>query len=208
MKWQQETLLYDRAHPRLVHMARLLRKLPGNRILDVGCSTGMLGRVLGPGYEYYGCDIADHADRQLLPGRFLQLDFNQSCDLTHFRGRGIELAHIGGVLEYLEKPAWLLESVRELLGDRGHLVLSIINFECGRYAPADGQHRGWIYRPSLAELRALLAGCGWQTLETVPFLGIDGFRDLVFAGARLTLGSQHAWVQGQTRQFLLTARAV
>ena len=204
---QQQALLDDRAHPRLVRMASLLRKLPGNRVLDVGCASGMLGRVLGPAYEYYGCDAKDHAARHLLPGRFLQVDFNDNYDLSHFRGRGIELAHLGGILEYLAAPARLLESLRELLGDRGHLVASIVNFRCERYAPADAHHPAWIYRPSLGQLRSLLAQCGWQMLEAVPFSGKDGLGDLLFAGARLTLGPEHAWVRRQTRQFLLTARA-
>jgi SAM-dependent methyltransferase len=207
VRWHQETKLYDRAHPRLVRMARQLRKLPGNRILDVGCSTGILGRVLGPGYEYYGCDITDHAEQQLPPGRFLQVDFNESCDLTYFRGRGIELAHLGGVLEYLKTPGRMLESLRELLGDRGHLVASIVNFHGDCYSAADAQPPGWIYRPSLAELRGLLAQSGWQTVEVVPILAKDALRDLLFAGACFALGTQHAWVRQQTRQFVLTARA-
>ena len=205
--WQQETLLYDRHHPRLARMARLIRELPGQRILDVGCSTGMLARLLGPGYEYYGCDIADHAARNLPPGHFLQIDFNGNCDLSPFHGRGIELAHLGGVLEYLEQPARLLKRLRELLGEGGHLVVSMINFDCDRYSQAQSHHPGWIYRPSLVELQGELARCGWLPLKTVPMLGKGGLRDLLFAAARHTLGPEHGWVRSQTRQFLLTARA-
>ncbi|HEY5315151.1 MAG TPA: methyltransferase domain-containing protein [Pirellulales bacterium] len=204
---QQDALLDDRPDARLARMARLIRTLPGKRILDVGCSNGLLARMLGSGYEYYGCDITDQAARNLLPGRFLQIDLNGDCDLSYFRGRSIELAHLGGVLEYLDRPGRPLESLRELLGSRGHLAVSVINFQCERGSRSRSHHSDWVYRPSLVELRGMLARSGWLAVKTVPLLGQGGLRDLLFAAARHTLGAEHGWVRGQTRQFLLTARA-
>src|SRR5438046_1055781 len=132
--WQQETTLYSRPHPRLRTMARLLRRLPQRRLLDVGCSTAALRDLLPASFVYHGCDIADHARTKLPPGRFAQVDFNKSVDLSAFAGRGIDVVHVGGVLEYLERPGDLLRALHDLVPAGSPLVVSIINFESRRYA--------------------------------------------------------------------------
>ena len=131
--WQQETKLYQRPHPRLVEMARLIRSLPHRRILDIGCSTGTLGTLLPADFDYYGCDVADHAEAVLAAGRFRQIDFNQAADLSFFEGRGLGLISIGGVLEYLQRPQDLLFAARGVVAPGAHLVVSIINFESQKF---------------------------------------------------------------------------
>lgn len=203
-RWKQPI---EHPHPRLEIMARMIRGLPGKRVLDVGCAGGMLGMMLGPGYDYYGCDRADHADRRLLPGRFLQIDLNASSDLSYFRGRGIDLAHLG-MVECLEQPAEVLQSLRELLGSGSHLAVSLVNFRGDRLPRPGPRQPAFVHRPSLVELRSTLARSGWTTIKTVPILGEGVLRELAFAGARLALGADHPWIAGMTRHYLLAARAV
>src|SRR4051794_13196004 len=102
--WHEETKKYNRPHPRLRQMARLLRRQPQRRLLDVGCSTAVLQNLLPPLFVYFGCDIAEHAGTILPSGHFLQVDFNRDSSLSAFDGAGIDVIHVGGVLEYLERP--------------------------------------------------------------------------------------------------------
>ena len=73
--WQRETMRYAAPHARLELCASLLRRMPQRRLLDVGCSTAALKGVLPGNYDYYGCDVTNHA-RAVLKERFLQLDRN------------------------------------------------------------------------------------------------------------------------------------
>ena len=86
-------------------------------MLDIGCSTAALRRLLPRDCDYYGCDVAPHAAGALAVDHFRQLDFNRSCDLAAFAGRGIDAIHLGGVLEYLARPAELLRSARRQASD-------------------------------------------------------------------------------------------
>jgi SAM-dependent methyltransferase len=203
--WQQETTLYDRPHPRLVRMARLLTELPQRRLLDVGCSTAAMRRLLPRDFEYYGCDIADHARASLGADRFRQIDLNESCDLSPFAGRQIDLVHIGGVLEYLDRPCELLSAVRELVGRGGRLVLSMINFEGRRFSDPSSHHRGWVFRPRLEELRSMLHDQGWQVERQLAFLGRGALRERLLGVATACLGVDHRWVRRRARQFILVA---
>lgn len=205
--WQQETRVYDRPHPRLVTMARILAALPERTLLDVGCSTAALRRCLPRGFDYYGCDVTDHALGVLGPERFRQLDFNQSCDLSFFASRGIDVACIGGVLEYLERPRELLEALRGLLPTGGALVLSLINFEALKYADRKAHHPGWIFHPTLDAGRALLAGTGWQIVREEPFVALSGIRGQLVTPWAAWCGVDHPWTRRHSRQFILSARA-
>ena len=205
--WQQETRRYDRPHPRLVLMAGLLRELPQRRLLDVGCSTGALRDLLPPEFEYFGCDIADHARATLGAERFQQLDFNRDQDLSAFVPQRIDAVHIGGVLEYLERPERLLASVRELVPAGGALVLSIINFEAQRYQTSAAHHAGWIYKPSLDECRDLLQGQRFAILRQLAFVGKPGVRGWWRTRRANARGVDDRWTRRHAQQFVIVARA-
>jgi SAM-dependent methyltransferase len=206
--WQVESRLYDRAHPRLVMMAGLLAALPQRRLLDVGCATARLKQVLPPDFDYYGCDVTDHAASVLASDHFRQLDLNRSCDLAHFAGQGIDVVHVGGVLEYLERPQALLDACHRLVGPDGRMVVSIINFECQRYGQSESHHPGWIYKPTLGEFRQQLAAGGWQIERGLPLLGKGPLRGLAFAALSRLLKLEHPVIRRQARQFVFQVRAV
>jgi 2-polyprenyl-3-methyl-5-hydroxy-6-metoxy-1,4-benzoquinol methylase len=172
--WQKEGLRYKRAHPRLIQMAQIVSELGHHVILDVGCATATLRTLLPAHIQYYGCDISDLAGSELDDEHFCRIDLNTSPDLSVFAGRGIELVHIAGVLEYLERPAALLLSAHALVGPGGHLVASIINFEADAYRSPAGHHRGWIFKPMLPAFRAQLAQAGWATEKEIPYFGRFG----------------------------------
>lgn len=205
--WQQESQQYDRAHPRLVQMARLLAEYPERRLLDVGCSTAMLQRLLPDDFVYHGCDVADLAAKSLPADRFLQRDLNISSDLSFFENCRIDTIHIGGVVEYLERPGELLDALRRLVPDGSPLVTSIINFESERYAIADNHHRGWVYRPTLDEFRGLLGRHGWRVESTSAFLGRSGWRSWLFRFNTRRHGVDDVRTRAAAEQFIVTAIA-
>lgn len=206
-EWRMETRRYDRPHPRLVRMASVLRRLPARCVLDVGCSTAQLRRLLPDDWEYYGCDIADHALESLGSDHFRCVDLNRSCDLSWFANRGIEAIHIGGVLEYLERPGESLRSLRELVPAGSPLVLSIINFESDRHAEATKHHPWWIYKPRLPELRSLLTANGWQIERQLAFTDRSGLRRWLVTRRAAWHGPDHPWTRRHAAQFILAAQA-
>ena len=59
--WEQKSLKYDCLHPRMRAMAEQVVRLAPRSVLDVGCSTGEMGRAIQAGLPtaaYYGCDIS------------------------------------------------------------------------------------------------------------------------------------------------------
>jgi SAM-dependent methyltransferase len=205
--WHAETMRYDRPHPRLVTMARLVRAVPRPCLLDVGCSTGTLRRLLPADCEYYGCDVTDHARALLGNDRFAQLDFNRSSDLSAFAGRGINVVHVSGVLEYLKHPADLLASAREIVPSGSRLIASIINFQAAAHARRETHHPGWIYKPRLDDLRQSLADSGWRPDRQIAFLGRRAWREWLFRCRAAWHGIDRPWTRRHARQFILLARA-
>lgn len=205
--WQQETRRYDRPHPRLKQMADALAACPQRRLLDVGCSTATLRRLLPADFDYYGCDVADHAARILPDGHFVRQDLNRYGDLSCFRRRGIDCVHIGGVVEYLERPGELLRELQRLVPSGAPLVCSIINFQSTRYADAAKHHPGWIFRPTLEEFRALLRDSGWNIVRETAFLGRSGLRGWWFRRWTDFCGIDHPRTRAAAEQFILQATA-
>lgn len=144
----------------------------------------------------------------LRPDHFQQLDFNHTCDLTHFNGRGINVIHVGGVLEYLERPQALLDACHQVVGPAGRMLVSIINFECQRYRQPESYHPGWIYKPTLDEFRRLLAARGWQIERGWPMLGKGRLRGSLLAALGRILKLDHPAVRRKARQFVFQVRAV
>ncbi len=206
--WREETRRYDAPHDRLARMSRMLSALPQRRLLDVGCSTATLRTLLPGDFDYHGCDIADHAAAVLDEEHFRQIDFNQTCDLSCFAGGKIDVIHIGGVLEYLREPERLLAALRRLVAPGAGIVLSVINFQADKYADAAKHHPGWIYTPTLDQLRDALVRCDWEVRRQQPFVGKPGFRGWLRQRRANRLGVFHPWTRRHAHQFLLSGRAI
>lgn len=205
--WNRETRRYDEPHPRLVQMAHLLTARPGRMLLDVGCSTGTLRRIIPAEYDYYGCDVTDLAEHSLPKGHFRRMDFNRDVDFDWVRPVGIEKIHLGGVLEYLGHPENLLRALRSLVRGGDTLVLSIINFEAERYAEATSHHPWWVYKPNLETVRSLLGDCGWTIDSESAFLRCGGFAGWRLRREAARRGNDSPKVRRDAEQFLFTASA-
>ncbi len=205
--WTEESARYDEAHLRLVEMGRLVSLMPSRRVLDIGCSTAKLKQVLGDGFEYFGCDIADIAGHVLDGDHFRQIDFNRSVDLSAFHDRGIGTIHVGGVVEYLVDPEALLRAARQVVAGDGRMVLSIINFEAARYRDPAGHHFAWIYKPAVAEFLKALDASGWKIEEVRPFYRGGRARRLLRSMDRRYLDAGSRQARRDAEQFIILASA-
>lgn len=206
--WAQESLLYWQPHARLRFMAKILNRLPQRRLLDLGCSGGALRDLLPASFTYFGCDITNEASQRLPSGHFLQRDFNESADLSFFADQGIDVIHVGGVLEYLREPVQLLVAARNLVPAGAPLVLSMINFEGAHYSEPRTHHAKWIYRPGLDALLRMLSDTCWRVERIWPFAEKRGLKKTWFQGWAKVLGPTHPWTRRWARQLILLARAV
>jgi hypothetical protein len=104
-------------------------------------------------------------------------------------------------------PADVLAGLRDLVGRGGRLVFSIINFQADYYADPSRHHDGWVFKPTLAELRRLAHETGWCLERVIGFRGRRGWREWTFRTLANRLGYDHPWTLRRARQFLLIAAA-
>ena len=103
-----------------------------NRILDIGCDTGLLGKALKdqkPERYVAGIEIdasAAHRAKTVLDDAY-HLDIeNQSIDDI---GGNFDVIIMGDVVEHLFNPLFALEKIRPLLAENGELITSIPNVQ-------------------------------------------------------------------------------
>lgn len=117
------------------------------RVLDLGCWTGDLGRVLiGRGCRVSGLEIdptaADKARGVL--DEVVVADLNTSPASEHFPEGAFDVVILGDVLEHLWDPVSALADARRLLTPGGRIVVSIPNVSHGSVRLALLQGR-WDY---------------------------------------------------------------
>jgi glycosyltransferase involved in cell wall biosynthesis len=108
---------------------RWLAQMPPSRILDLGCSSGLLSeRVRALGHTVTGVDLLelpgvhDHVDR------FIQGDLDGGLPPAVRADGPFDVVLAADVLEHVRAPELLLDQSRDVLGPRGVLVASVPNF--------------------------------------------------------------------------------
>lgn len=105
---------------------------PGTRVLDVGCSTGTLARILveNKRCRVVGIDIDENSLKEA--SRYCDKVFR--CDLddlakfnTIFVGELFDVIALGDVLEHLKYPGIFLYTLKRYLGNDGIIIASIPN---------------------------------------------------------------------------------
>lgn len=140
--WEGETWRFDVAHRRLRQVADIVMAEGGERVLDLGCSTGLLGRMLGPAYDYTGVDVASSVATtgerfRISTGTLDEFSANERYDTVV----------ASGSLEYVGDLEAVLATIRAALKPGGLAVLTLFNLaHFSRAVGAAPRHADWQLR--------------------------------------------------------------
>ena len=108
-------------------IAAWLSGRPSGRILDLGCSDGALGALLGAaGHEVTGVDLIEHSGARERLHSFVAADLEQG--IPEEAGAGFDFVLAADVLEHVSDPGRLLAQSRERLAPGGTVLASVPNF--------------------------------------------------------------------------------
>jgi 2-polyprenyl-3-methyl-5-hydroxy-6-metoxy-1,4-benzoquinol methylase len=105
----------------------LVDTYPASRVLDVGCSGGLLGELLRDrGHHVTGVDQIEIPGVEKRVDEFVQADLESG--LTDEVGSGYDLAIAADVLEHLRNSDQLLREMGGRLNEGGRIIISVPNF--------------------------------------------------------------------------------
>jgi 2-polyprenyl-3-methyl-5-hydroxy-6-metoxy-1,4-benzoquinol methylase len=106
---------------------QMLRSLPPCRILDIGCSGGLLAeRARALGHHVTGVDYVEIPGVRERTDRFFIANLEDG--LPPEVGRGFAVVIAADVIEHVSRPVDALRDLRALLRPGGQLLLSVPNF--------------------------------------------------------------------------------
>jgi 2-polyprenyl-3-methyl-5-hydroxy-6-metoxy-1,4-benzoquinol methylase len=109
------------------HILDLLADVPPGRVLDLGCSSGLLSqRIRSLGHHVTGVDLEAFPQTLGRVDRFVPGDLENGIPAEV--GRGYDVVVLADVLEHLRTPERLLSAVTEVLAPGGRVLVSIPNF--------------------------------------------------------------------------------
>jgi SAM-dependent methyltransferase len=172
---------------------QILRRVPGGRLLDVGCGLGLFLETMRAEFELYGVDLSEYAIGQAgrrLPGARLTvasltdgLPFDETFDVVTAIN----------IYEHLEDPGAGLDAVRSALRPGGLLVAHLPTIgnrvQARMYAGSYDRDPTHIYRPSGAAFSRLAERHGFvtSTYSYAPFVGAPLWRLLPWHPAFLAV---------------------
>jgi 2-polyprenyl-3-methyl-5-hydroxy-6-metoxy-1,4-benzoquinol methylase len=106
-----------------------LAKQPPSRILDLGCSGGLLSeRMRALGHHLTSVDVVELPEVHGRVDRFIRADLDQGLPSEVRELAPFDIAVCADVLEHVREPEQLLKQIREVLTPRGTLIASVPNF--------------------------------------------------------------------------------
>ena len=113
----------DSSHGRI---STLLAARPPAKVLDLGCSSGLLAeRLQEMGHHVVGVDVHEFAESAERMSAFYKADLAQG--IPPEAGVGFDLVLMADVLEHLGRPGELLEQSRDVLTPDGTVILCVPN---------------------------------------------------------------------------------
>ena len=108
---------------------RWLDRLEPARILDLGCSSGLLSeRARGLGHELTGVDLLQFAEVEDRVDHFIQANLDQGLPQAAAQEGPYDIVLAADVLEHVREPEKLLEQIHDVLAPPGILIASVPNF--------------------------------------------------------------------------------
>jgi 2-polyprenyl-3-methyl-5-hydroxy-6-metoxy-1,4-benzoquinol methylase len=177
----------DSSHGRISSM---LGARPPLKILDLGCSSGLLAeRLESMGHHVTGVDMFEFPEQAERMSAFYKADLTQG--IPPEVGTGFDLILMADVLEHLGKPGRLLEQCKDLLSDEGSVMLCVPNighwypraratlgmFDYDQRGILDATHLRFFTRKSIGKL-VQRSGYSVRRMEPVGLpldaLGMEG----------------------------------
>jgi 2-polyprenyl-3-methyl-5-hydroxy-6-metoxy-1,4-benzoquinol methylase len=108
---------------------RWLSERPNGRVLDLGCSGGLLSaRVRDIGHHVTAVDMLELPGVRDRVDRFIQADLDHGLPPEVLGDAPFDTALAADVLEHVREPEKLLEQVHQILAPGGMLIASVPNF--------------------------------------------------------------------------------
>jgi glycosyltransferase involved in cell wall biosynthesis len=113
----------DSSHGRI---ATLLSSRTHSKILDLGCSSGLLAeRLREIGHEVTGVDVSAHRGVKERTDAFFKADLNDGIPAEV--GTGFDIVLAADVLEHLVNPGVLMTGIRDVIAPGGTVIFCVPN---------------------------------------------------------------------------------
>ncbi len=128
--YQNKSVHYGIGHTRLNRIMSLVGRDPGRTVLDIGCASGYLGKLIKDlGNHVDGVEVsaaaADEARKKLDTVYVFDIEQEWPEDIAH---NTYDLMLCTEVLEHVFDPAQVLRSASQLLKSGGSIIISTPNF--------------------------------------------------------------------------------
>jgi SAM-dependent methyltransferase len=176
--WDLETYNYDEKNkstfPRVLAIANEIKKTElGNRVLDIGCGLGILRKILGQEYQYYGCDISHKVVQMHNSPNIVECDLDR--DPLPFKDLRFNYVVCSGIVEYLADVRKFLRGINQQYGHEKCLFLITISNATtiwNRMTMLEGHFPSyppiWVNFFSPNDFLKLLVECQFKVLRHYP----------------------------------------
>jgi SAM-dependent methyltransferase len=128
--WDEKTFYFGEhgpSIPRLIAIANEIKNTGyGNSVLELGCGLGVLKKLLGEGFEYFGCDISPSVVKLHNTPNIIHC--NLDSDPLPFKTKRFNYVVCSGVVEYLADVKKFLNGIARSYGhERCLFLISIVN---------------------------------------------------------------------------------
>jgi SAM-dependent methyltransferase len=196
---------------RLIH--RLVKAIKPLRTLDIGCGSGLITRVLAKAsIEVVAVDVSAEAI-EVSRGSLGEatnvvlkaVDLFHSEDAISDWNGSFDLVVLSEVLEHIQDDEGALDTVRQLLGDSGWLLLTVPADP--KLWNAEDEQAGHVRRYTREELRRKLTEHGFEIVRMINW-GFPVTKWLYSLEVRLLLRGNTSRSNGRTHRFLLPLLAL
>lgn len=198
--------------PRFISRSRLIRRyvkrIRPNRTLDIGCGSGLITKVLAEASNHVvAVDISQEAinvsrgtlgDATNVLLRVVDV-FESRQAITDWK-EFFDLVVLSEVLEHIDDDESALDTVWELLGERGWLLLTVPGDP--KLWTVEDEQAGHVRRYTREELRSKLTKRGFEIVQMINW-GFPVTRWLYLLEVRLLLARRPRQSDGRGHRLLL-----